>query len=169
MPIHPRPFIFYLLTNRQVTNKEMREISVLLRCSISCPALVNVPLLWVCTRMRGGEMEWGGSQIKVCVEVGGIWSRFSFKPSEKSFCNQGDSISGDREKGQRIHVAKETRRSWHSYINFHLYWGRKRKLSEVSVDTLVTDWNWHFFTVCFGITWLKTLNNIQTLKYYSSQ
>lgn len=101
---------------------------------------------------------WGdglrGEPKKVC--VCGIWSRFSFKPSEKSFCNQGDIISGDREKGQRIHVAKETRRSWHSYINFHLYWGRKRKLSEVCVDTLVTDWNRQSFTIHLGITRFKT-------------
>lgn len=58
-----------------------------------------------------------GESSKVCAEVGGagdrvgICSRFSFKPSEKSFCNQGDTISRDREKGQRIHVAKETCRS----------------------------------------------------------
>lgn len=115
----------------------------------------------VYTRMRGGEVDRGGRPIK-CVwrwggkGGGGIWSRFSFKPSEKSSCSQGDTISGDREKGQRIHVAKETRTSWHSYINFHLYRGRKRKLSEVCVDTLVTDWKRHFFTIGFGIIWFKT-------------
>lgn len=152
VPIHPHPFIFPLPTDRQVTNGGTREISVLLCCSISCPASLSVPLLCVCvcvyTRMRDGDVDRGGSPVK-CVEVGGIWSRFSFKPSEKSFCNQGDTISGDREKGQRIHVAKETRRSWHSYINFHLYQGRKRKHSKLCVDTLVTDWNRYFFTIHF--------------------
>lgn len=52
------------------------------------------------------------------------------KPSEKSLCNQGDIISRERKKGQGIQVAKATCWSWHSYINFHLYWGRKEALLE---------------------------------------
>lgn len=163
IPIHPHPFIFHIPTDRQVTNRETREISVLLCCSISCPASPPVPLLCVCVCTHAcvtGDGS-GGNPLK-CVEVGGIWSRFSFKPSEKSFCNQGDTISGDREKGQRIHVAKETRRSWHSYINFHLYQARKRKHSKLCTDTLVTNWNQHFFTIHFMLFTTKSQTAYKT-------
>lgn len=46
----------------------------------------------------------------------------------KSLCViRGLLFQETERRGQKIHVAKETCWSWHSYINFHFYWRWKRK------------------------------------------